>query len=169
MFGWIGIYSSYILQINSLHQPSPLNHLSPVMSPGSWMCVQISTADKLNLPPRQPYLSVMLNKGSLEVLMFTGSHSPRRVIRRAEQGALNDGREHSLRIERQPGRSEFVYVFRPCWRLLLCKINAMFFCRCVPSDLLQFRWTRRPRGRQRSPTTSLWAWSASSSVVFLQK
>ncbi|KAK5879842.1 hypothetical protein CesoFtcFv8_022921 [Champsocephalus esox] len=58
----------------------------------------------------EPYLSVMLNKGSLEVLMFTGSHSPRRVIRRAEQGALNDGREHSLRIERQPGRSFAVQV-----------------------------------------------------------
>lgn len=53
----------------------------------------------------QPYLSVMLNKGSLEVLVFTGSHSPRRVIRRPEQGPLNDGREHSLRIERLPGRS----------------------------------------------------------------
>lgn len=58
----------------------------------------------------EPYLSIMLNKGSLEVLMFTGSHSPRRVIRRAEQGALNDGREHSLRIERQPGRSFAVQV-----------------------------------------------------------
>uniref|UniRef100_A0A7N6BSF3 Basement membrane-specific heparan sulfate proteoglycan core protein n=1 Tax=Anabas testudineus TaxID=64144 RepID=A0A7N6BSF3_ANATE len=52
----------------------------------------------------KPYLSVMLNKGSLEVLVFTGSHSPRRVIRRPEQGILNDGREHSLRIERQAGR-----------------------------------------------------------------
>lgn len=37
--------------------------------------------------------------------MFTGSHSPRRIIRRPEQGTLNDGREHSLRIERLPGRS----------------------------------------------------------------
>lgn len=37
--------------------------------------------------------------------MFTGSHSPRRVVRRPEQGVLNDGREHSLRIERLPGRS----------------------------------------------------------------
>ena len=36
--------------------------------------------------------------------MFTGSHSPRRVVRRLDQGALNDGREHSLRIERLPGR-----------------------------------------------------------------
>ncbi|XP_028252901.1 laminin subunit alpha-2 isoform X2 [Parambassis ranga] len=53
----------------------------------------------------EPYLSVMLNKGSLEVLVFTGSHSPRRVVRRSEQGTLNDGREHSLRIERLPGRS----------------------------------------------------------------
>ncbi|XP_029318611.1 laminin subunit alpha-2 isoform X2 [Cottoperca gobio] len=58
----------------------------------------------------EPYLSVMLNKGSLEVLMFTGSHSPHRVIRRPEQGILNDGREHSLRIERQPGRSFAVQV-----------------------------------------------------------
>uniref|UniRef100_H3DG70 Laminin subunit alpha 2 n=1 Tax=Tetraodon nigroviridis TaxID=99883 RepID=H3DG70_TETNG len=54
-----------------------------------------------------PYLSVMLNKGNLEVLMFTGSHSPRRVLRRLDQGVLNDGREHSLRIERLPGRLSF--------------------------------------------------------------
>ncbi|KAE8286697.1 Laminin subunit alpha-2 [Larimichthys crocea] len=58
----------------------------------------------------EPYLSVMLNKGSLEVLVFTGSHSPRRVIRRPELGILNDGREHSLRIERLPGRSFAVQV-----------------------------------------------------------
>ncbi|XP_072218688.1 laminin subunit alpha-2 [Leuresthes tenuis] len=58
----------------------------------------------------EPYLSVMLNKGSLEVSMFTGSHNPRRVIRRPEQGILNDGREHSLRIERLPGRSFAVQV-----------------------------------------------------------
>ncbi|TDH00593.1 hypothetical protein EPR50_G00190060 [Perca flavescens] len=58
----------------------------------------------------EPYISVMLNKGSLEVLVFTGSHSPRRVIRRPEQGLLNDGREHSLRIERSPGRSFAVQV-----------------------------------------------------------
>ncbi|XP_069370850.1 laminin subunit alpha-2 isoform X9 [Paralichthys olivaceus] len=58
----------------------------------------------------EPYLSVMLNKGSLEVLVFTGSHSPRRVIRRPEQGALNDGKEHSLRIERLAGRSFVVQV-----------------------------------------------------------
>lgn len=36
--------------------------------------------------------------------MFTGSHSPRRVVRPPDQGVLNDGREHSLRIERLPGR-----------------------------------------------------------------
>uniref|UniRef100_A0A7N8XDG1 Laminin subunit alpha-2 n=1 Tax=Mastacembelus armatus TaxID=205130 RepID=A0A7N8XDG1_9TELE len=59
---------------------------------------------------RRPYLSVMLNKGSLEVVLFTGSHSPRRVIRRPEQGILYDGREHSLRIERLPGRSFAVQV-----------------------------------------------------------
>uniref|UniRef100_A0AAQ5XDM4 Laminin subunit alpha 2 n=1 Tax=Amphiprion ocellaris TaxID=80972 RepID=A0AAQ5XDM4_AMPOC len=58
----------------------------------------------------EPYLSVMLNKGSLEVLVFTGSHSPRRVIRRPDQGTLNDGREHSLRIERLPGRFFAVQV-----------------------------------------------------------
>ncbi|XP_060907751.1 laminin subunit alpha-2 isoform X3 [Labrus mixtus] len=58
----------------------------------------------------EPYLSVMLNKGSLEVLVFTGSHSPRRIIRRPEQGILHDGREHSLRIERMPGRSFAVQV-----------------------------------------------------------
>ncbi|XP_017267406.1 laminin subunit alpha-2 isoform X4 [Kryptolebias marmoratus] len=58
----------------------------------------------------EPYLSVMLNKGSLEVILFTGSHSPRRVIRRPEQGILNDGREHLLRIERLPGRFFTVQV-----------------------------------------------------------
>uniref|UniRef100_A0A673CXW6 Laminin subunit alpha 2 n=1 Tax=Sphaeramia orbicularis TaxID=375764 RepID=A0A673CXW6_9TELE len=58
----------------------------------------------------EPYLSVMLNKGSLEVLLFSGSHSPRRVVRRPDQGVLNDGREHSLRIERLPGRSFAVQV-----------------------------------------------------------
>lgn len=63
--------------------------------------------DKVFLRLLQPYLSVMLNKGSLEVQLFTGYHSPRRIIRRPEQGALNDGREHSLRIERFPGRLVF--------------------------------------------------------------
>ncbi|XP_056283361.1 laminin subunit alpha-2 isoform X2 [Pseudoliparis swirei] len=58
----------------------------------------------------EPYLSVLLNKGSLEVLLFTGSHSLRRVIRRPEHGVLNDGMEHSLRIERLPGRSLAVQV-----------------------------------------------------------
>lgn len=58
----------------------------------------------------EPYLSIMLNKGSLEVLVFTGSHNPRRVIRRPDQGILHDGREHSLRIERLPGRSFAVQV-----------------------------------------------------------
>uniref|UniRef100_A0A671XJM5 Basement membrane-specific heparan sulfate proteoglycan core protein n=1 Tax=Sparus aurata TaxID=8175 RepID=A0A671XJM5_SPAAU len=72
--------------------------------------VHTSTANKVYLQLLQPYLSVMLNKGSLEVLVFTGSHSPRRVIRRPEQGTLNDGREHSLRIERLPGRSYAVQV-----------------------------------------------------------
>ncbi|XP_008402024.1 laminin subunit alpha-2-like [Poecilia reticulata] len=52
----------------------------------------------------------MLNKGSLEVLINTGSHSQRRVVRRPDQGNLSDGREHSLRIERLPGRSFAVQV-----------------------------------------------------------
>ncbi|KAM7395151.1 hypothetical protein PAMA_006754 [Pampus argenteus] len=58
----------------------------------------------------EPHLSVMLNKGSLEVLISTGSHSQRLVVRRPEQGILNDGREHSLRIERLPGRLFAVQV-----------------------------------------------------------
>ncbi|KAK7907204.1 hypothetical protein WMY93_015816 [Mugilogobius chulae] len=58
----------------------------------------------------EPYLSVMLNQGSLEVLLFSGSHTPRRVIRRPEQGILHDGREHSLRIERLAGRTFAVQV-----------------------------------------------------------
>uniref|UniRef100_A0A3Q2PYA0 Laminin G domain-containing protein n=1 Tax=Fundulus heteroclitus TaxID=8078 RepID=A0A3Q2PYA0_FUNHE len=59
---------------------------------------------------QEPYLSVMLNKGVLEVLINTGTHSQRRVIRRPDQGDLNDGREHSLRIERLAGRSFAVQV-----------------------------------------------------------
>uniref|UniRef100_A0AAQ4RFF4 Basement membrane-specific heparan sulfate proteoglycan core protein n=1 Tax=Gasterosteus aculeatus aculeatus TaxID=481459 RepID=A0AAQ4RFF4_GASAC len=73
----------------------------------------VGGASPISLRRRQsgePYLSVLLNKGSLEVLLFTGSHSPRRVTRRPEQGALNDGREHSLRIERLAGRSFVVQV-----------------------------------------------------------
>lgn len=58
----------------------------------------------------EPYLSVMLNRGALEVVVFTGSHNPRPVIRRPEQGTLNDGREHSLRIERLAGRSFAIQV-----------------------------------------------------------
>lgn len=83
--------------------------------------------DKVFLRFLQPYLSVMLNKGSLEVLVFTGHHNPRRIIRRPEQGALNDGREHSLRIERLPGRLVFcvlVYanILGCCWliKLFVC-------------------------------------------------
>ncbi|XP_038127225.1 laminin subunit alpha-2 isoform X2 [Cyprinodon tularosa] len=58
----------------------------------------------------EPYLLVMLNKGSLEVLINTGSHTQRCVVRRPDQGNLNDGREHSLRIERLAGRSFAVQV-----------------------------------------------------------
>ncbi|XP_071006528.1 laminin subunit alpha-2 isoform X1 [Oncorhynchus clarkii lewisi] len=58
----------------------------------------------------EPFLAVLLNKGSLEVLVFTGSHSPRRVVRKPDQGILHDGREHTLRIERLGGRSFAVQV-----------------------------------------------------------
>uniref|UniRef100_A0A8C2PWQ0 Laminin subunit alpha 2 n=1 Tax=Cyprinus carpio TaxID=7962 RepID=A0A8C2PWQ0_CYPCA len=44
----------------------------------------------------QPFLSVQLNKGALEVLVFTGSRSPHRALRKAAKGILHDGREHSL-------------------------------------------------------------------------
>ncbi|CAB1340261.1 unnamed protein product [Coregonus sp. 'balchen'] len=57
-----------------------------------------------------PFLAVLLNKGALEVLVFTGSHSPRRVVRKPDQGILHDGREHTLRIERLGGRSFAVQV-----------------------------------------------------------
>ncbi|XP_031717276.1 laminin subunit alpha-2 [Anarrhichthys ocellatus] len=84
--------------------------LSPALGHESSMDLQISTDNEVFLHLLQPYLSVLLNKGSLEVLLFTGSNSPRRVIRRPEQGILNDGREHSLRIERLAGRSFVVQV-----------------------------------------------------------
>ncbi|KAI1897462.1 hypothetical protein AGOR_G00083530 [Albula goreensis] len=68
-------------------------------------------------PPRRnrrqtgaPFLSVLLNKGTLEVLVFTGSHGPRRLVRRAQDGILHDGREHSLRIERMSSRIFTVQV-----------------------------------------------------------
>uniref|UniRef100_A0A3P9JCB4 Laminin G domain-containing protein n=1 Tax=Oryzias latipes TaxID=8090 RepID=A0A3P9JCB4_ORYLA len=69
-----------------------------------------STSRQRRRQSGEPYLSVMLNSGSLEVLMFTRSHSPHRITRRPDQGILNDGREHSLRIERLPGRSFAVQV-----------------------------------------------------------
>ncbi|XP_066555448.1 laminin subunit alpha-2 [Amia ocellicauda] len=62
------------------------------------------------VPPRrkrrqtgQPYLAVLLNKGVLEVHVFTGTRNPRRVLKRPEDGILHDGREHSLKIERARG------------------------------------------------------------------
>ncbi|XP_059355199.1 laminin subunit alpha-2 isoform X1 [Carassius carassius] len=51
----------------------------------------------------EPFLSVQLNKGALEVLVFTGSKSPHRASRKANKGILHDGREHSLRIQRLSG------------------------------------------------------------------
>ncbi|XP_036405402.1 laminin subunit alpha-2 isoform X1 [Megalops cyprinoides] len=68
-------------------------------------------------PPRrkrrqtgEPFLSVLLNKGILEVLVFTGGRNPRRVIRKPDDGILHDGREHSLRIERIGGGAFTVQV-----------------------------------------------------------
>lgn len=58
----------------------------------------------------EPFLSVQLNKGTLEVLVFTGSRSPRRALRNVNRGILHDGREHSLRIQRLPGASFTVQV-----------------------------------------------------------
>ncbi|XP_077077233.1 laminin subunit alpha-2 isoform X13 [Siphateles boraxobius] len=58
----------------------------------------------------EPFLSVTLNNGALEVLVFTGSRSPRRAVRKPDRGILHDGREHSLRILRLPGVSFSVQV-----------------------------------------------------------
>uniref|UniRef100_A0A3B3SLY0 Basement membrane-specific heparan sulfate proteoglycan core protein n=1 Tax=Paramormyrops kingsleyae TaxID=1676925 RepID=A0A3B3SLY0_9TELE len=62
------------------------------------------------VPPRrrrrqtgEAFLSVHLNKGVLEVLLFAGGRGPRRVGRKPEEGILHDGREHALRIERTGG------------------------------------------------------------------
>lgn len=59
--------------------------------------------------------------------MFTGSHSPRRVIRRPEQGILNDGREHSLRIERLAGRLVCVCGFLLSQCLCFLPVQDNFF------------------------------------------
>uniref|UniRef100_A0A671SZR7 Basement membrane-specific heparan sulfate proteoglycan core protein n=1 Tax=Sinocyclocheilus anshuiensis TaxID=1608454 RepID=A0A671SZR7_9TELE len=58
----------------------------------------------------EPFLSVQLNKGALEVLVFTGSRNPRRAFRKVDKGILHDGREHSLCIQRLPGASFTVQV-----------------------------------------------------------
>ncbi|KAM4601168.1 laminin subunit alpha-2 [Polymixia lowei] len=79
-------------------------------SPTSQQAQDILSPKRRRRQSGEPYLSVMLNKGALEVLMFTGSHNPRRVVRKPDQGILHDGREHSLRIERLPGRLFAVQV-----------------------------------------------------------
>ncbi|KAK2856042.1 hypothetical protein Q5P01_004777 [Channa striata] len=94
----------------------------------------LSSSKRRRRQSGEPYLSVMLNKGSLEVLLFTGSHNPRRVVRRPEQGILNDGREHSLRIERLPGRTYAVQSsnranvpFQGCiWNLMVNAVLSDF-------------------------------------------
>ncbi|XP_030638763.1 laminin subunit alpha-2 [Chanos chanos] len=58
----------------------------------------------------EPFLSVQLSKGTLEVVVFTGNKNPRRVLRKADEGILHDGREHSLRIQRMNGGAFSVQV-----------------------------------------------------------
>lgn len=84
-------------------------------------CLSIHILNKLYVHLLQPYLSVMLNKGTLEVLVYVGSNGLRRVVRRPDQGVLNDGREHSLRIERLPSRLVFVFL---CSVVLLVALQA---------------------------------------------
>ncbi|KAK3506985.1 hypothetical protein QTP70_034266 [Hemibagrus guttatus] len=51
----------------------------------------------------EPYVSVQLNKGALEVLVFSSGRNPRRTIRKLDGGILHDGLEHSLRLRRHSG------------------------------------------------------------------
>lgn len=76
------------------------------------MNVHVDPVNKVYLKLWQPYLSVMLTRGSLEVVVSTGSHNRRQATRSPEQGTLNDGREHTLRIERLAGRLAFVFVMK---------------------------------------------------------
>uniref|UniRef100_A0A3B4EIQ5 Laminin G domain-containing protein n=1 Tax=Pygocentrus nattereri TaxID=42514 RepID=A0A3B4EIQ5_PYGNA len=62
------------------------------------------------IPRRNRRQTGELNKGSLEVLVFTGSRNPRRALRKPEEGILHDGREHSLRIRRHREGSFSVQV-----------------------------------------------------------
>ncbi|XP_067402829.1 laminin subunit alpha-2 isoform X2 [Emydura macquarii macquarii] len=62
------------------------------------------------IPPRrkrrqtgQAYYAVFLNKGRLEVHIFTGIRDPRRITIKPESGDFHDGRAHSVRIERLKG------------------------------------------------------------------
>uniref|UniRef100_A0A669E9R8 Laminin subunit alpha-2 n=1 Tax=Oreochromis niloticus TaxID=8128 RepID=A0A669E9R8_ORENI len=71
-----------------------------ILSPSVSLNVHVNPVNKVYLQLWQPYLSVMLTRGSLEVVVSTGSHNRRQATRRPEQGTLNDGREHTLRIER---------------------------------------------------------------------
>lgn len=113
----------------------------------------------------QPYLSVMLNKGSLEVLVFTGSHSPRRVVRPLDQGALNDGREHSLRIERLPGRLCACLCLRQSCTTALSDSGIVFFFFFCPSQVFccsggrggqEGGCTSQRSGREPAPTLPRW-------------
>uniref|UniRef100_A0A3P8R9V6 Laminin subunit alpha 2 n=1 Tax=Astatotilapia calliptera TaxID=8154 RepID=A0A3P8R9V6_ASTCA len=81
-----------------------------LLAVGGGLNVHVDPVNKVSLQLWQPYLSVMLTRGSLEVVVSTGSHNRRQATRRPEQGTLNDGREHTLRIERLAGRSFAVHV-----------------------------------------------------------
>uniref|UniRef100_A0AAY4DW82 Basement membrane-specific heparan sulfate proteoglycan core protein n=1 Tax=Denticeps clupeoides TaxID=299321 RepID=A0AAY4DW82_9TELE len=54
-------------------------------------------------PRRRRRQTGELNKGTLEVVVFTGRHIPRSISHTPDQGVLHDGREHSLRLERIGG------------------------------------------------------------------
>uniref|UniRef100_I3JEL5 Laminin subunit alpha-2 n=1 Tax=Oreochromis niloticus TaxID=8128 RepID=I3JEL5_ORENI len=81
-----------------------------LLAVGGGLNVHVNPVNKVYLQLWQPYLSVMLTRGSLEVVVSTGSHNRRQATRRPEQGTLNDGREHTLRIERLAGRSFAIQV-----------------------------------------------------------
>uniref|UniRef100_A0A3B1JDB0 Laminin G domain-containing protein n=1 Tax=Astyanax mexicanus TaxID=7994 RepID=A0A3B1JDB0_ASTMX len=99
--------------IENLHTvsfPKPgYMELSPmVFDAGSEITLSFSTKSENGIilfqtPRRGRRQTGELTKGSLEVLVFTGSRNPRRALRKPEDGILHDGREHSLRIRRHRG------------------------------------------------------------------
>ncbi|XP_038655726.1 laminin subunit alpha-2 isoform X4 [Scyliorhinus canicula] len=51
----------------------------------------------------QVYYAVFLNRGRLEVHIATGTREHRRVTIKPESGVFNDGKEHSVRLQRSKG------------------------------------------------------------------